>query len=253
MATKKLDILGVKVNPWQHQELHEQIHKYICENEKALVLNVNVNCLNLAHKYTWLREFLNSAEVVFCDGAGVILGARILGYRIPERITYADWMWELVEFAEPKGLSFYFLGGKPGIAEKAAKRISHHFPGIHILGTHHGYFNKKKDSYENKRIIQQINHLQPNILVLGFGMPLQEYWLRENWDTLNVNIALTGGAVFDYLSGELRRAPKWMTDHGFEWLGRLIIEPKRLWKRYILGNPQFLLRILKQRLGIPLS
>ena len=94
------------------------------------------------------------------------------------------------------------------------------------------------------------NAVKPNILIVGFGTPLKERWLMENWDRIEVNVALTGGAVFDYVSGELRRAPRWMTDHGLEWLARLIIEPCRLWKRYLIGNPLFLWRVLKQRLGL---
>jgi N-acetylglucosaminyldiphosphoundecaprenol N-acetyl-beta-D-mannosaminyltransferase len=85
------------------------------------------------------------------------------------------------------------------------------------------------------------------------GMPIQELWLEENWDRVNANIALTGGAVFDYISGDLKRAPHWMTDHGLEWLGRLIIEPRRLWKRYMIGNPLFLWRVFRHHiLRLPL-
>jgi N-acetylglucosaminyldiphosphoundecaprenol N-acetyl-beta-D-mannosaminyltransferase len=86
------------------------------------------------------------------------------------------------------------------------------------------------------------------MLLLGFGMPLQERWLMQNWDCLDVRVALTGGAAFDYISGDLRRGPRFLTDNGFEWLARLFIEPKRLWRRYVIGNPLFLLRVLKQRL-----
>ena len=192
---------------------------------------------------------LNAAEVVFCDGDGVRLGARWLGHRLPTRITYADWLWELARFAEPRGYSFFFLGARPDVADRAAARLQAQFPSLRIVGTHHGFFDKSIDGEENRAVLRQINEAQPNILVLGFGMPLQERWLLENWDRVEANIVLTGGAVFDYVSGELARAPRWMTDHGLEWLGRLLIEPKRLWKRYLVGNPVFLYRVLQQRLG----
>lgn len=144
----------------------------------------------------------------------------------------------------------FFLGSKPGIAEKAAQRLQERHPNLVIAGTHHGYFDKTPGSLENEAIIQQINAARPNILIVAFGMPLQEKWLMENWERIDANIALTGGAVFDYISGELARAPRWMTDNGLEWLGRLLIEPGRLWKRYVIGNPLFLWRILLQRLGV---
>ena len=119
---------------------------------------------------------------------------------------------------------------------------------MQIAGIHHGYFDKTRNSDENKKVLEKINAVKPNILILGFGMPLQERWLMENWEQIDANIALTGGAVFDYVSGKLERGPQWMTNNSFEWFARLIIEPRRLWKRYILGNPLFLYRILKQRL-----
>jgi len=223
---------------------------YIAQDAHALVLNVNVNCLNLGMAHRWLREFLNQAEIVFCDGAGVMLGAQILGHQIPERITYADWIWQLAEFAEPHGYTFYFLGARSGIAEQAAQNLRKRFPTLKIVGVRDGYFDKTANSKENEAVIATINACRPNILVLGMGMPLQERWLMENWDRLNVNVVLTGGAVFDYISGELQRAPQWMTDNGLEWLGRLLIEPRRLWKRYVVGNPLFLWRVLQQRFGL---
>lgn len=244
------NILGVYVDALTVSELHEAMAKYIEVGDHALVLNVNINCLNLAADNPWLRGLLNNAEIVFCDGAGVQLGGRLLGYEIPQRITYADWMWELAEFAEPRGYTFFFLGARPGVAEKAAATLQKRYPDLSIAGIHHGYFNQNLGSEDNATVIQAINNVKPNILVLGFGMPRQEKWLLENWGNIDANIALTGGAVFDYLSGELNRAPRWMTDNGLEWLGRLLIEPRRLWQRYLVGNPLFFWRILNQRLRI---
>ncbi len=250
LRTGRINILGVWVDALTVDELHGELVSIIDRHDCIQVLNVNVNCLNLAYERPWLRDLLNSAEVVFCDGDGVRLGARLLGRRLPSRITYADWLWELAQFSEPRGYSFFFLGARPGVADRAAARLQARFPNLQIVGTHHGFFDKAVDSLENEDVIRQINGVRPNILVLGFGMPLQERWLLENWDRVEANIVLTGGAVFDYISGELQRAPSWMTDHGLEWLGRLIIEPRRLWKRYLIGNPVFLYRVLKQRWGL---
>ncbi len=244
------NLLGVVVDALTVDQLHQQIAAYITQDAHALVLNVNVNCLNLAVQHSWLRRFLNQAEIVFCDGIGVVLGAKILGYYIPQRITYADWIWQLAAFAEPREFTFYFLGARPGLAQKAAENLQRQCPSLKVVGARDGYFDKKTSSPENQAVIAEINACRPNILLLGMGMPLQEKWLMENWDHLDVNIALTGGAVFDYVSGELQRAPKWMTDNGMEWLGRLLIEPKRLWKRYLVGNPHFLWRVVQQRLGL---
>lgn len=249
MQNKKVNILGIQVDTLTVEELHKKINNILEQQEHKLILNVNVNCLNLTVQHPHLHHFLNTAEIVFCDGFGVMLGAKILGHHLPERITYADWMWKLAEYAEPRNFTFFFLGARPGIAKEAANRLQSRHKNLKIVGIQDGYFNKAQNNPENDLVIQKINAVKPNILVLGLGMPLQETWLMENWSKIDANIALTGGAVFDYLSGDLRRAPKWMTDNGLEWLGRLLIEPRRLWKRYVLGNPLFLWRVLKQRFG----
>ncbi|MGB3634450.1 MAG: WecB/TagA/CpsF family glycosyltransferase [Rubrobacteraceae bacterium] len=246
-ARERIDVLGVGVDPLTVEELHAEIGHFVREDGHALVLNANVHCLNLSFKDRSLRDLLNDAEIVFCDGSGVMLAARILGRRIPERITYADWMWQLAAFSAVEGISLYFLGARPGVARKAAEHLKERHPDLKIAGVHHGYFDHTPGSPENENVIKEINDTAPDILVLGFGMPLQERWLMENWSRINANVALTGGAVFDYLSGELRRGPKILTNNGFEWLARLLIEPGRLWRRYVVGNPLFLLRVLRQR------
>lgn len=240
-------ILGVHVDPITLDELHDQIKLVSSLGKHEIILHANIHGLNLAYKLPWLQSFLNSAYLVFCDGFGVMLGARILGIDLPERITYADWMWQLSAFAESHNLSMYLLGADSGIAEKAEKNLTAKFPKLNIVGTHHGYFNKSPNHPENEAVIKHISDCSPNILLVSFGMPLQEKWLMENWSKIDANVALTGGAALDYVAGNLTRAPKWMTDNGLEWLGRLLIEPRRLWKRYIIGNPLFLLRVIKQR------
>jgi N-acetylglucosaminyldiphosphoundecaprenol N-acetyl-beta-D-mannosaminyltransferase len=119
---------------------------------------------------------------------------------------------------------------------------------LRIAGVHHGYFDHTSGSPENEDVVQQINAANPDVLVVGFGMPLQEWWLKENWDRVDAGVAITLGAIFDYVSGELRRGPRFLIDNGFEWLARLLIEPRRLWRRYVVGNPIFLTRVLVQRL-----
>jgi N-acetylglucosaminyldiphosphoundecaprenol N-acetyl-beta-D-mannosaminyltransferase len=241
-----IHVLGVGVHPLSLESLHEWMAQVITARGHELVLHANVHALNLASSEPWFRDFLNSAPVVFCDGAGVMLGARILGARIPERITYADWMWQLAALAAERDWSFYFLGARPGVAERAATQLRAQHPRLRVAGVQDGYFERV--GAENDAVVDAINAAAPDILVVGLGMPLQEAWLRDNWERLDVPIALTGGAVFDYLSGTLRRAPRWMTGSGLEWLGRLAIEPRRLWRRYLLGNPLFLARVLRQRL-----
>ena len=235
------------MHPLTVEELHVEIGRLVRDGKRGLVLNVNAHCLNLCYEDPKLRDFLNGAEVVFCDGAGVRLAASILSRRIPERITYAEWAWRLAAFAAAQGFSLYFLGGRPGVAREAARRLIESFPDLKIVGVRHGYFDHSAGSAENEAVVAEINAAAPDILLVGLGMPLQERWLMENRERIGAGVVLTGGAVFDYVSGGLRRGPRLLTDNGFEWLARLFVEPRRLWRRYLVGNPLFLLRVLKQR------
>lgn len=250
LATSTFQMLGVRVDAVTVEELHQRIEDMVRGGEHSLVLSVNVNALNLASTLPWFREVYRKAALVFCDGVGVMWGARILGHHIPQRITYADWIWQLAEFAQGRDLSLFFLGARPGVADEAAVKLRERFGDLRIVGTQHGYFDKSAGSLDNTAVIARINASRPDVLIVGFGMPLQERWLMENWDHIAARVALTGGAVFDYVSGRLRRPPQWMARHGLEWLGRLVIEPGRLWKRYLIGNPLFLWRVLRQRFGL---
>jgi N-acetylglucosaminyldiphosphoundecaprenol N-acetyl-beta-D-mannosaminyltransferase len=246
--TGRVDVLGVGVDPVTVEGLHREVGRLIRNEHRGSVLNVNVHCLNLCYDDPELRGFLNGADIVFCDGAGVMLAARLLGRRIPERITYADWAWRLAAFTEAEGFSVYLLGARSGVAQEAARRLQARYPDLQIVGVRHGFFDHAAGSPENEAVVKVINGLRPDILLVGMGMPLQEYWLMENRNRLEVGVVLTGGAVFDYVSGGLRRGPRVLTDSGFEWLARLLIEPRRLWRRYLIGNFLFLLRVLRQRL-----
>ena len=244
----KADVLGVAIDAVSVADLHAAIARAIAEERRVTILHVNAHCLNLAWTRPWLRQYLNDAELVVCDGKGVQYAARWLGTRLPERITYADWMWQLAAWAAARGFSFYFLGGQPGIARKAAGVLQSRWPALKVAGCHHGYFDQTPGSADNQRIVTAVNRADPDILVTAFGMPLQEQWLARHRARVRARVALAGGAAFDYLSGELARGPRFLTQHGWEWLARLCIEPRRLWRRYLLGNPLFAFRVLKQKL-----
>jgi N-acetylglucosaminyldiphosphoundecaprenol N-acetyl-beta-D-mannosaminyltransferase len=246
--TGRIDVLGVGVDPLTVAELHAEISRLVRGGEPGLVLNVNAHCLNLCYEDPALRDSLNGADVVFCDGAGVMLAARMLGGRIPARITYAAWIWQLADFAATEGFSLYLLGARPGVAQKAARRLKERYPDLRVVGVHHGYFDHSAGSAENRAVLAEINDAAPDILLVGLGMPLQERWLVENRRALATGVALACGGAFDYASRRVRRGPRFLTESGFEWLARLLREPRRLWRRYLFGNPLFLLRVVRQLL-----
>ncbi|MCC7044187.1 MAG: WecB/TagA/CpsF family glycosyltransferase [Acidobacteria bacterium] len=245
---ERVDVLGVPVDPVTVDQLHDRLRTFIQMGARATVLHANVHAVNLACTHAWFARILQQADLVFCDGAGVQLGARILGQRLPMRITYADWMWQLAAWCDAQRLALFLIGAERGVADLAATRLRARHPDVRIVGTHHGFFDKTPGSAETMAAIRHINAARPDIVIVGFGMPAQERWVHDHRSMIDAPVVLTGGAAFDYVSGRLRRAPAWMTGHGLEWLGRLAIEPRRLMSRYVAGNPLFLARVLRERL-----
>jgi len=242
-VTPNMQLLGLPMNDAGLTEVHAFIRQVILNNEKAIALNLNVYCLNLALKHVWLYEFIKKAQFVFCDGDGVRWGLKLRGYSPPPKITYNKWIWQLAEFCEVHGFSIFLLGAQPGVAAEAATNLKKRYPALRVAGTHHGHF--QKSGAENEKVISQISLVRPDILLTCFGMPAQEKWIMENWHRIPAHIFLKGGAAFDYASGRLAMAPEWIIRFQMEWLFRFFQDPVRLFSRYILGNPYFIYRVLK--------
>jgi N-acetylglucosaminyldiphosphoundecaprenol N-acetyl-beta-D-mannosaminyltransferase len=243
VVANRVNLLGVSIDPLTATSLNERVEKILQNGSKCTAAYVHVHGINLAYDDRTLANFFNNAEITYCDGEGVRLGAKLLGHRIPERIALTDWIWDLLRICEKRGAGVYLLGSRREVVEEASQRIREKFPRLKLLGWHHGYFEKEGPASET--IVEEINRLRPDVLFVGFGMPTQENWLRRYRDRLNVNLVLTAGSCFDYVSGRKRRCPRWMARHGLEWLYRLLQEPRRLFKRYVLGNPLFMIRILR--------
>ncbi len=215
---------------------------------KAIIAYINVHAVNMANELSWFKDFINQSQVVFCDGFGIKWAAKFLHGKELQRFTPPDWFGRLAGMCAEQGMSMFLLGTRPEVIEKAAAVLKASYPQLKIAGVHHGFFDKTLLSSENQAVLAEINSLQPDILVVGFGMPAQEKWILDNWSQLKVKVVIPVGAFFDYLAGDVVRAPRWMTDHGLEWLGRLLIEPRRLWKRYVIGNPLFIWRVILQKM-----
>ena len=243
----KVNVLGVGIAPLTLEQALDIILQSVAKNQRRLIAHANITGLNLAYQQDWLRAFYNRCDLVYCDGMGVALAARWLGASLPERYTLADWVWPLAERAAQQGASLYLLGNPPGVADRASENLRRRFPSLSVAGTQHGFFDKTPGCSENQVVIDAINAAHPDILLVGFGMPVQERWLMENWSGLNAKIAITCGALFEYLSGDLRRGPPWMTQFYLEWLARLLISPRRYARRYLRDLPLFTYRIVKQK------
>jgi N-acetylglucosaminyldiphosphoundecaprenol N-acetyl-beta-D-mannosaminyltransferase len=208
---------------------------------RALVLSGNAHFFNLCRKHEWLRTMVRErASGIRVDGAGVVLAERLAGAACPPRCTWADFSWTFGRFCAASGLRPFLLGGAPGVAEAASARWRERTPRLGFAGTAHGFFDKARDGRENHGVLRTIAAARPDVLIVGFGMPLQERWIDDNWNDLPVPAILTAGAAFDYISGRRRRPPAWMRRAGLEWLGRWAMEPRRLTGRYLIGVPAFL-------------
>lgn len=245
-----LNLLGVRFAGHSKASLLNLISDRIESRCKTLVLSGNINAFNLAYEQPWLHNLFNRADIIRVDGAGIRLGARLLGYSLPPRMTWADFVWDLAALSADNGYHLFCLGGRQGIADAAAKSMQQKFPNLQIVGFHHGYFDTSETGNENRLVLKKISNGRPDILIVGMGMPIQEKWIYENWEYLDATIIMTAGAVFDYVSGRVPRPAPIFTRNGFEWLGRFLIEPRRLWRRYLIGNPLFFWRIFKQRLNL---
>lgn len=245
-------LLGVSIHSTPLKRVLSHISDSIQQGHRSIISNVNVHAMNIAYQEARFRRFLNEdSDLVFCDGMGVRLGARMTGQHIDYRYTPPDWIDDLCQVCVENDFSLFLLGSRKQVVEEAAASLKDRFPTLKIAGTQDGFFDKDPNSTENKAVVETINATNPDILLVAFGMPMQEYWLEENWDRLNARIALPVGALFDYITGEVLRAPRWITDNGLEWLARLVIEPRRLWRRYVIGNPLFIYRVLRNGKAAP--
>jgi N-acetylglucosaminyldiphosphoundecaprenol N-acetyl-beta-D-mannosaminyltransferase len=241
----KVSILGVDVCVVDSQALTRNIVDTVRRHERRVFPYVNIYAVNIAYRNPRFRQILNDGGNAYCDGEGVRLGAGILGRRLPPRIVLTYYYWELCEALEREGVSIFLLGAQADLVGRAVEETRRRHPRLVVAGYHHGYFEKQ--GKESEEIVRQVNDSGADVLFVGFGMPLQEYWIAENAPRLNVHAILPCGSMIDYAAGARHLTPRWMGDHGLEWLYRLIQEPSRLWTRYLIGNPLFVLRVLHQR------
>ena len=213
---------------------------------QRVLLYSNAHAVVLAEANADFRAALAAADVVFCDGVGVWLAARWLGAPLPARFTPPDWADRLGRVCAAAGRPLFLLGGTAEAVARAGAALRRMVPGL-AVHTHHGYFDKAGP--ENEAVIAQINAVRPGALLVGFGMPAQELWITAHRTRLNATLLLAVGGLFDYLSGVKRRGPRWLTDRGFEWLCRLLSEPRRLGRRYLLGLPRFAWIVARQKFG----
>ena len=242
---ERIDLLGFPVHAHDLRSLLQVVDDMLDSGGRFTVGYANVHSLNQASEHPDVAEFIRTADVIYCDGNGIRLGAALLGASMPARMTGADWIWDLAQHAADRGARVFWLGGREGVASTASRRLQRAVPDLEVVGTHHGYFDK--DGTESEGVVEQINRAAPDIVLVGFGTPMQERWVLDHRATIDAPLVWVLGATADFISGQVSRGPSLLYDHGFEWLSRLLVEPQRLWQRYLLGNTRFLIHVLRER------
>jgi N-acetylglucosaminyldiphosphoundecaprenol N-acetyl-beta-D-mannosaminyltransferase len=244
-TTSPTRLFGIDVQTAEPAELLREILGFTDDRGQHRVAYVNAHVLNQSFTNPALRDALQASDLIYCDGYGVRLAARVIGLPVPHRMTGADWIWGFASLCERYDRSLYLLGSDPGAAADAAASLRRWYPRLAVEGTHHGYF--EMDSPHSERLLEHISEHRPDVLLVGMGTPQQELWVDRYFERLDVGVVWSVGALFDYVAGRTPRAPHWLADHGFEWVFRLAMEPRRMWRRYLLGNPAFLRRVFAER------
>jgi exopolysaccharide biosynthesis WecB/TagA/CpsF family protein len=203
---------------------------------------VNAHSLNLAYRDERYRHALSRADVVLNDGIGLNLAARMRGRRFPENLNGSDFTLRLLRLAAEEGWRVYLYGGQPGVAANARERLREAVDGLEIVGICDGYGRGSSEE-----IVQRIREVRADVVIVALGQPRQELWLDAHLPDTGCHLGVGVGAFLDFVSGRVTRAPQWMNWLGIEWLFRLAQEPSRLWRRYLVGNPLFLMRAWRLR------
>jgi N-acetylglucosaminyldiphosphoundecaprenol N-acetyl-beta-D-mannosaminyltransferase len=215
--------------------------------QKGIVVTPNVDHIVMLQDDADMRRIYKGALFRYADGMPIVWLSKLVKRNpLPERVAGSDLLIALCEKSAGTGLALYFMGGNPGVADKAADKLRKHYDGLNIVGTWCPPMGFEHDPDESERIITDINSRNVAILFIGVGAPKQEKWADAHIDRLKVGPILCVGASFDFAAGTTKRAPKWIQKIGFEWVWRLASDPGRLWKRYLVQDSRFLPLALKE-------
>lgn len=238
MKPDKIDILGISLHMVSLCEAANIVKDFISTEGAKVIVTPNAEIIMQAQRNEELRQALNGSDLCFPDGIGVVLASKFLGKPLYERTAGYDLMMEILKIADEKALSVFLLGGKPQVADEAARKIKQNFSGIKIAGTHHGYFKKNEEAM----IVERINNANPDVLIAAMGAPKQELFMMRYRNVLKSRVAIGVGGSLDVLSGNVKRAPEFMQKAGLEWFYRLVTQPTRIKRMSKL--PLFILKVL---------
>lgn len=235
----RVDLMGLPLDNLTMDAAVEAIIRMARERAGRRVAFVNADCVNIAFNDPQYRRAVATADLRLADGIGLKLAGRVLRQQVRQNVNGTDLFPRLCARLAAEGLRPFLLGARPGVATRVAERIEREHPGLEVAGHHHGYFG----AGEEAAVVEKIARSGADVLLVAFGAPRQDTWIAQHLPRLSVGVALGVGGLFDFQSGAVRRAPQWVRELGLEWAFRLAMEPRRLFRRYVIGNAIFLGRL----------
>lgn len=245
----RVNILGVGISAINMHVALETIEGWIARRESHYACVTPVHSVMECQREPTLRRIFNVSGLTTPDGVPLVWLCRLKGHRHVGRVYGPDLMLALCERSVTHAYRHFFYGGAEGVSEQLAANLQRRFPGLTIVGTYSPPFRLLTPD-EDDQVVRMINRAKPDVLWVGLGSPKQEQWMADHVGRVKAPVLIGVGAAFDFLTGRKRQAPRWMQRSGLEWLFRLLTEPRRLWRRYLVNNPLFVLLVLVQALGL---
>jgi N-acetylglucosaminyldiphosphoundecaprenol N-acetyl-beta-D-mannosaminyltransferase len=250
MAMTRMRLMNTEIDNLTMDEILDAIDSLIKEDNCSYVVTPNVDHIVQLEKDEELKRVYENASLILTDGKPLIWISNWYKTPIKEKISGSDLFPRVCDLAAKKGYTMYLLGAAEGVADKAAKNLMDKYKGLNIVGTYSPPFGFEKDKVELKKIERQIQEVHPDILIVGLGCPKQEKYMYHHCKELDVPISFGLGASIDFEAGNIKRAPRWMSEHGLEWLYRITQDPKRLAKRYLVDDMKIIRIARKYRRGV---
>lgn len=250
MAMTRMRLMNTEIDNLTMDETLDAIDSLIKEDNCSYVVTPNIDHIVQLEKDEELKRVYENASLILTDGKPLIWISNWYKTPIKEKISGSDLFPRVCELAAKKGYTMYLLGAAEGVADKAAKNLMDKYKGLNIVGTYSPPFGFEKDKVELKKIERQIQEVHPDILIVGLGCPKQEKYMYHHCKELDVPISFGLGASIDFEAGNIKRAPRWMSEHGLEWLYRITQDPKRLAKRYLVDDMKIISIARKYRRGV---
>jgi N-acetylglucosaminyldiphosphoundecaprenol N-acetyl-beta-D-mannosaminyltransferase len=242
-ARSRAWLFGMPVDTVGPAEAEEELARLAADGRHHQAVTVNTDFLAIGRRDPVFRELVRTADLVVADGAPVLWALRLAGHRVPSRVTGLDLIAMAVRHSQEHGSSLYFLGGAEGVAQRAAARLRETMGDFALAGV--SAPGAGISAEDDARIARMVCDARPTFVFVGFGCPKQDFWIRDHAELLDAVCAGIGGS-FNYIAGDIRRAPAWAQRSGLEWAFRLRSEPRRLARRYLVDDLPVLFRLWRE-------